>query len=49
MESIFSVHPVVVGMRIVTKITGMIYNSAERSRAPPRIVLTVVLSVILLF
>ena len=47
MESIFSVHPVVVGMRIVTKITGMIYNSAERSRAPPRIVLSV-LSVILL-
>ena len=48
MESIFSVHPVVVGMRIVTKITGMIYNSAERSRAPPCIVLSV-LSVILLF
>ena len=32
----------------MTKITGMIYNSAERSRAPPRIVLTV-LGVILLF
>ena len=43
MESIFSVHPVVVGMRIVTKITGMIYNSTERSRAPPRIVLSVIL------
>ena len=48
MESIFSVHPVVVGMRIVTKITGMIYNSAERSRAPSCIVLTL-LSVIILF
>ena len=39
MGTIFPVHPVVVGMRIVTKITGMIYNSAQRSSAPPSIVL----------
>ena len=35
----FPVHPVATGMRIVTEITEMIYNSAERSRAPevPRV------------